>query len=310
MIESYDPQTRAWAEREQADEERRRLERTEREGAPGPSCPDCGLPMARVAGPDGHGWTCVNCNAAGDPEGDHLDAPPDPDADIDWAESARNQLQGMREQAARESAYEAARAAEDEDEPPSDPDADRPCNCDQALALERRAITAESRANALALKLQASEAECRERLARNQELSAALCKAEAHVRELEDRLAITENSRNSNHEKRLIAESEARALRDQLSRETVDVLFDGPPSHESGRFVECEDGQGKSIRAGEWSQRGEYWVLSIPTHAADARALRERIERAISILTPRGPQMDSDDIFDDSQRALEALRGK
>jgi hypothetical protein len=34
--------------------------------------------MARVAGPDKHrGWTCVNCNAAGDPEEDHLEDPAD-----------------------------------------------------------------------------------------------------------------------------------------------------------------------------------------------------------------------------------------
>jgi hypothetical protein len=33
--------------------------------------------MARVAGPDGPGWTCVNCNAAGDPEDDHLEDPAD-----------------------------------------------------------------------------------------------------------------------------------------------------------------------------------------------------------------------------------------
>lgn len=36
------------------------------------SCPGCGRPMARVGGPGAHrGWTCVNCNAAGDPEEDH-----------------------------------------------------------------------------------------------------------------------------------------------------------------------------------------------------------------------------------------------
>ncbi len=39
------------------------------------ACPGCGRPMARVGGPGAHrGWTCVNCNAAGDPEEDHPDA--------------------------------------------------------------------------------------------------------------------------------------------------------------------------------------------------------------------------------------------
>jgi len=45
----------------------------------------------------------------------------------------------------------------------------------------------------------------------------------------------------------------------------IDIVFDGPPSHESGRFVEVEDADGKSIRYGEWLQRADgYWVLRIP----------------------------------------------
>lgn len=31
---------------------------------------------------------------------------------------------------------------------------------------------------------------------------------------------------------------------------TIDVVFDGPPSHESGRFVEVEDAAGRSISVG------------------------------------------------------------
>lgn len=42
----------------------------------------------------------------------------------------------------------------------------------------------------------------------------------------------------------------------------VDIVFDGPPSHESGRFVEVESPPGTSIRFGEWLQRDDgYWVL-------------------------------------------------
>lgn len=42
----------------------------------------------------------------------------------------------------------------------------------------------------------------------------------------------------------------------------IDVVFDGPPSHESGRFVEVEDMAGKSISVGEWIKRDDgYWVL-------------------------------------------------
>jgi hypothetical protein len=44
----------------------------------------------------------------------------------------------------------------------------------------------------------------------------------------------------------------------------IDIVFDGPPSHETGRFVEVEDPKGKSIGIGEWIQRRDgYWVLRI-----------------------------------------------
>lgn len=44
----------------------------------------------------------------------------------------------------------------------------------------------------------------------------------------------------------------------------IDIVFDGPPSHESGRFVEVESPTGTSIRMGEWIQDGELWRLRIP----------------------------------------------
>lgn len=44
----------------------------------------------------------------------------------------------------------------------------------------------------------------------------------------------------------------------------IDIVFDGPPSHESGRFIEVENDQRHSIRFGEWIDRGDgYWVLRI-----------------------------------------------
>ena len=44
----------------------------------------------------------------------------------------------------------------------------------------------------------------------------------------------------------------------------VDIVFDGPPSHESGRFVEVEDESGASIKFGEWVNRGDgYWALRV-----------------------------------------------
>lgn len=37
----------------------------------------------------------------------------------------------------------------------------------------------------------------------------------------------------------------------------ISILFDGPPSHESGRFVEVNDPSGASINAGEWRDYGD-----------------------------------------------------
>ena len=49
----------------------------------------------------------------------------------------------------------------------------------------------------------------------------------------------------------------------------VDIVFDGPPGPESGRFVEVEDASGKSIRLGEWLQRPDgSWALRIPAVGA------------------------------------------
>lgn len=44
----------------------------------------------------------------------------------------------------------------------------------------------------------------------------------------------------------------------------VDVVFDGPPSHKSGRFVEVENSSGQSVKIGEWIDRGNgLWLLRI-----------------------------------------------
>lgn len=44
----------------------------------------------------------------------------------------------------------------------------------------------------------------------------------------------------------------------------IDIVFDGPPSPEMPRFVEVENGRGRSVNCGEWLQRPDgYWVLRI-----------------------------------------------
>lgn len=57
----------------------------------------------------------------------------------------------------------------------------------------------------------------------------------------------------------------------------MEIVFDGPPGPEAGRFIEVEDGNGKSICAGEWLQRGENeWVLRLP----DVADLQSRLAAA------------------------------
>jgi hypothetical protein len=80
----------------------------------------------------------------------------------------------------------------------------------------------------------------------------------------------------------------------------VDIVFDGPPAHESGRFVEVEDADGASIAIGEWVRGAEpYWRLRIPdprkvasqvAALAEARGLLERVlkESKPEPFTPHG----------------------
>lgn len=44
----------------------------------------------------------------------------------------------------------------------------------------------------------------------------------------------------------------------------IDIVFDGPPEHKSGGFIEVENAMGQSICFGKWVQREDgYWVLRI-----------------------------------------------
>ena len=44
----------------------------------------------------------------------------------------------------------------------------------------------------------------------------------------------------------------------------INIIFDGPPSNESGRFVEVENDVGQSIGIGEWIELpNKYWALRI-----------------------------------------------
>ncbi len=44
----------------------------------------------------------------------------------------------------------------------------------------------------------------------------------------------------------------------------LDFVFDRPPSPEGARFIEVEDGSGRSVNIGEWVKRSdELWALRI-----------------------------------------------
>lgn len=44
----------------------------------------------------------------------------------------------------------------------------------------------------------------------------------------------------------------------------IDIVFDGPPGPEPGRFVEVETMEGASIRVGRWIDRGNgLWALRL-----------------------------------------------
>lgn len=52
--------------------------------------------------------------------------------------------------------------------------------------------------------------------------------------------------------------------REPLGRNEIHIIFDGPPSHESGRFVEVETPGGKPISVGEWVERSDgLWALVV-----------------------------------------------
>ena len=73
--------------------------------------------------------------------------------------------------------------------------------------------------------------------------------------------------------------------------EPLYIVFDGPPGHQSGRFVEVENSDGEGLSGGEWKQAGEFWRLG-PVFSAKAidaltkqrDALRAALERALPVL--------------------------
>jgi hypothetical protein len=56
----------------------------------------------------------------------------------------------------------------------------------------------------------------------------------------------------------------------------INIVFDGSPGPESGRFVEIEDEHGHSIIFGEWIERPDgLWALRFQTTEAEAPSVQE-----------------------------------
>jgi hypothetical protein len=82
-----------------------------------------------------------------------------------------------------------------------------------------------------------------------------------HVRRLERRLAVMRGF--DGYYTRADVDA-ALEQSDAEQGEALHIVFDGPPGHESGRFVECETPDGKSVNAGEWHERSDgLWELRI-----------------------------------------------
>ena len=59
----------------------------------------------------------------------------------------------------------------------------------------------------------------------------------------------------------------------------IDIVFDGPPGPEAGRFVEVEDNAGRSLKFGEWVHRPDgYWVLRF-TAAPQPNSAASQLEK-------------------------------
>lgn len=58
----------------------------------------------------------------------------------------------------------------------------------------------------------------------------------------------------------------------------INIIFDGPPAPESGRFVEVEDDNGHGLHVGEWIERLDgLWALRITELPAGTKQeLQER----------------------------------
>jgi hypothetical protein len=72
-----------------------------------------------------------------------------------------------------------------------------------------------------------------------------------------------------------------------MAQKFIDIVFDGPPGANPGRFVEVENESGESICAGEWIDRGDgMWALRVQVAVAPDQTVVSRgaLQVAINML--------------------------
>ena len=86
--------------------------------------------------------------------------------------------------------------------------------------------------------------------------------------------------------------------------QAINIIFDGPPGPEAGRFVEVETDDGKSIKIGEWEERPDgMWALRIDAAEQKCYAeakLRELVEAAEE--RDRIENLEEPDYFPDPEK--------
>lgn len=95
----------------------------------------------------------------------------------------------------------------------------------------------------------------------------------------------------------------------------IDIVFDGPPGHDAGRFVEVENEKGESIVAGEWINRGDgMWALRIDTSKYDfesavhaERSIREYARKLATEAAKQNPPSYYTDDFEPHAWVVDAV---
>lgn len=68
-----------------------------------------------------------------------------------------------------------------------------------------------------------------------------------------------------------------------MSGMPINIIFDGPPDHKAGRFVEVETDDGRSINSGEWSQRPDgLWALRVTSLPPEQNQEYAEVDRTLT----------------------------